>query len=273
MRTAQRCCIGGEAGEGDAEQDGEGGGLGRGGHEADDGSGCALVDVGGPDVEGRCGDLEAEADDDQREREKARRAWRWWRGRGRWRRCGGAGGSEGEGDAVEEEGGGEGAEQEVLDGGLGAGGLALAEAGEDVGRDGGDLEADEDHEELDRAGHEHHAGGAEEEEGEVLAGVVGVAFEVVERAEQGDKDDGCDEEVEEDGEGVDLDGAEEGVDGSKAELIPAGEAGGEGAEDGEPAEGLAAALAAGKQGSASMMRTPVRVRMYSGRRARTLGDI
>ena len=124
---------------------------------------------------------------------------------------GGAGGSEGEGDAVEEEGGGEGAEQEVLDGGLGGGGLAFAEAGHDVGGDGGDLEADEDHEQLDGAGHEHHAGGAEEDEGEVLAGVAGVAFEVVERAEQGDEDDGGDEQVEEDGEGVDLDGAGEGV--------------------------------------------------------------
>ncbi len=104
-----------------------------------------------------------------------------------------AGGSEGERDAVEEEGGGEGAEKEVLDGGLGAGGLSLAEAAEDVGGDRGDLEADEDHQELDRAGHEHHADGAEAEQGEVLAGVAGVAFEVVERAEQGDQDDGCDE--------------------------------------------------------------------------------
>jgi hypothetical protein len=46
--------------------------------------------------------------------------------------------------------------------------------------DGGDLKPDEDHEELDGAGHEHHAGGAEEDEREVFAGVRGVAFEVVE---------------------------------------------------------------------------------------------
>ena len=52
-----------EAGEGDAEQDGEGGGFGGGGHEADDRGGCALVDVGGPDVERSGGDLEAEADE------------------------------------------------------------------------------------------------------------------------------------------------------------------------------------------------------------------
>ena len=128
---------------------------------------------------------------------------------------GGAGGSEAERDAVEEECGGEAAEQEVFDGGLGGGGLALAEAREDVGGDRGDLKADEDHEQLDRASHEHHAGGAEEHERVVLAGVrVGRAFEVVERGEQGDEDDGRDEQVEEDGEGIDLHGAVERGDGA-----------------------------------------------------------
>ncbi len=85
--------------------------------------------------------------------------------------AGRAGGSEAEGDAVEEEGRGEAAEEEVLEGGFGGCRAAFAEAGEDVGGDGGDFEADEDHEELDGAGHEHHAGGAEADEGEVLAGV------------------------------------------------------------------------------------------------------
>ena len=88
--------------------------------------------------------------------------------------------------------------------------LAFAEAGHDVGGDGGDLEADEDHEQLDGAGHEHHADCAEEDEGEVLACVGCVAVEVVERAEQRGNDDGADEQVEEDAEGVDLDGAGEG---------------------------------------------------------------
>src|SRR5262245_27781180 len=47
--------------------------------------------------------------------------------------------------------------------------------------------------------------------------------------------------MEEDGEGVNLNGAEEGVDGAEAELIPAGEAGDEGSENGQPAEGRAGA--------------------------------
>ncbi len=154
-----------------------------------------------------------------------------------------------------------------------AGGLALAHAGHDVGGDGGDFEADEDHEQLDGAGHEHHADGAEEDEGEVLAGVGGVAFEVVERAEQGDQGDGGDEQVEEDAEGVDLDGAAEGGEWCRgASWYQLAAAAASGAEDGEPAEGLAR-VRGRKSGSASMMRTPKRVRMYSGRRARMLGDI
>ncbi len=170
-----------EAGEGDAEQDGEGSGLGRGGHEADDRGGCTLIDVGRPDMERSGGDLEAQADKDEGEGgEGEGRGRSGLEAEGDGVDVGRAGGPERESDAVKEEGGGEGAEQEVLDGGLGAGGLALAEAAEDVGGNRGDFEADEDHEELDRAGHEHHADGAEAEQGEVLACVAGVAFEVVE---------------------------------------------------------------------------------------------
>ena len=93
---------------------------------------------------------------------------------------------------------------------------------------------------LDRAGHEHHADGAEEDEGVVLAGVGGVAFEVVERAEQRGDDDGGDEQVEEDAEGVDLDVAAEGGVWAVMKLIVAGEHRRRRSEDGEPAEGLAA---------------------------------
>ena len=42
--------------------------------------------------------------------------------------------------------------------------------------------------------------------------IVGVLLEVVERAEESDETRSADEQVEEDGEGVDLDGAEEAVD-------------------------------------------------------------
>ena len=210
----------GHAVEEEAQQHGEGGGLGRGGHQADDRRGRALVDIRRPDVEGSERDLEAEADEHHRDGEDGEVR----RGGGRDAVVdggdgGGAGCAEAERDAVEEECGGEAAEQEVFERGLGGGGLAFAEARKDVGGDRRDLEADEDHEQLDGAGHEHHAGGAEERERVELAGVrVGRAVEVVERGEQSDEHDGRDEQVEEDGEVIDLDRAVERADGAPLEL-------------------------------------------------------
>ena len=143
---------------------------------------------------------------------------------------------------------------------------------EDVGGDGGDLEADEDHEELDRAGHEHHADGAEEDEGEVLAGVAGVAFEVVERAEQGDENDGADEQWKRTekastwmvSEKAWMRDAEVRPDTSwrrRRATVPA-----------MAIQPRGLRLEAGlRHGSASMMRTPARVRMNSGSRAEDVG--
>src|SRR6202012_4006063 len=100
----------------------------------------ALVDIRGPNVEGCGGDFEAEADEDQSQcGESQGRCCGRFETVGNSVDIGRAGGAEGERDAVEKEGGGKGAEQEVLDGGSGAGGLTLAEAAEDVGRDRGDL--------------------------------------------------------------------------------------------------------------------------------------
>ena len=83
------------------------------------------------------------------------------------------------------------------------------------------------------------------------AWVTSGPVEVVERAEQRDEDDGGDEEMEEDGEGVDLDGAVEGGDGAVASMSGAGTRlatpAASGAEDGEPAEGLAG-VAGGEEG-------------------------
>ena len=93
----------------------------------------------------------------------------------------GAGGAEDQRDAVEQECGGEGAEQEVLDGGFRAAAGLLAVAGEDVGGDGGDFESDEDDQQLDGAGEQAHADGAEDDERVVLALVMAVFGEGVER--------------------------------------------------------------------------------------------
>ena len=51
----------------DAQEQGEGGGFGRGRKQGDDRSGRALVDVGRPDVEGNGGDLEENAHEHERQ--------------------------------------------------------------------------------------------------------------------------------------------------------------------------------------------------------------
>ena len=137
----------------DAQQNREGGGLGRGGHERDDRRRRAFVDVGRPDLEGRGGDLEAEADQDHERWQSRRGSESWLCGSAaamaamlRCSRC-----AEDQRDSVEEECGGEGAEQEVLDCRFGALACALAEAGEDVGGDRRDFEADEDQQQFDGA--------------------------------------------------------------------------------------------------------------------------
>jgi hypothetical protein len=80
--------------------------------------------------------------------------------------------------AHEEERGGEGAEEEVLEGGLGGAGVAAAEAGHRVDAERHGLEAQEEHEHVVGAGEQHRAGGRERDEGVVLAAVDLVLGEV-----------------------------------------------------------------------------------------------
>ena len=94
----------------------------------------------------------------------------------------------------------------------------LAVAGEDVGGDGGDFERDEDDEQLDGAGEQAHADCAEDDERVVLALMMGVLGQSVEREQEGDENDAADEDVEEDGEGAGFDGA------SRSRCLRAGKA-------------------------------------------------
>ena len=112
----------------------------------------------------------------------------------------------------------------------------LAVAGEDVGGDGGDFESDEDDQQLDGAGEQAHAHGAEDDEREVFALVVAVFRQSIEREQEGDQDDAADEDVEEDSEGAGFDGAEEAVPVRKAELPEASPQGDGGADGGDPTE-------------------------------------
>ena len=176
----------------------------------------------------------------------------------------GSGSAEDERDAVEQECCGEGAEEKVFDGGFRAAAGVLAIAGEDVGGDGGDFESDEDDEQLDGGGEQAHADGAEDDERVVLALVMAVFRQRVEREEEGDEDDAADEDVEEDGEGAGFDRGEEAGSFGQGKLPEAGpESGVVPMAATQPSERRG--HAAGSVASSSMMATPVSVRMTSGR--------
>ena len=231
----------GEAREEQADEDGEGGNLGRSRQEGYDGGWCAFIDVRGPDVEGSGGDFEEDADHEKGEGgEDEVAASRMGDQGADFVDLRGARSAEDEGHSVEEEAGGEGAEKEVFDGGFGALAGVFAEAGENVGRDGGDFEGDENNQELDRRGHQAHADCAEDHQGEVFAAMVLVGGQGVEGDEQGDEDDSADEDVEEDAEGIGLNGVVEGRAGGQGKLPQAGPEGDQYSKGSEPAEAAAA---------------------------------
>ena len=84
-------------------------------------------------------------------------------------------------DPVEQERGGEGAEDEILHRRLGRGKLALEESGEHVQRERHQLERQEQDNEIAGGGEQHHAAGREEDEGVVLARLGPVPSKVVDR--------------------------------------------------------------------------------------------
>ena len=114
------------------------------------------------------------------------------------------------GDAVEQESSGEGAEQEVFQSRLVVALVVAQVAGQDVGGDGRDLDADEDHDQLIGRGHEALADDGEQNQGVVFASLVVGLAEVIGRHQNDDRADGQDEHAEEGGEAVNLQQAVEG---------------------------------------------------------------
>jgi hypothetical protein len=148
-------------------------------------------------------------------------------------------------DGVQEESRREGTQQEILDRGLRARGLALAEAGHDVGRDRRDFQSDEDHQQLGRAGHEHHADRPKQDQRVIFAGVprhsrCRIALKVIERRKQRGHHHGADQQVEEDAEAIDLNRSAERAEGAEPNLKPADAAGNNRGRDGQPAQRFAA---------------------------------
>ena len=155
------------------------------------------------------GDLETEADGEQADREQRQRAVR---ARGDRRaddvEPGGAGDDEGEGDAVEEERAREGAEQEILERGLGPRDARSAQAGQDVDRQRQHFERQEDDQQVGGRRHQHHPADREERQRVVLARRQPFPLHDVVRKHHRDDADDAEDDVDEEGEVVGADDAE-----------------------------------------------------------------
>ena len=245
-----------EEGLDDAEEDDEAGGFGGDGEEGGDRGGRALVNVGDPELERGGGDFETEGDEDEAEAEEEGGAGGLVEG-GEFFGDGGevelSGHAVDPRDAVDEEAGREGAEDEVFGAGFEAVLIAAEVGDEDVEGDGDEFERNEDHHEVDSGGHPHEAGAGEDGEGVEFAESGTAAFGgkvgfdgrcVFERHDE--HDDGREEGelFEEEGEGVRA--VEFGVSGGGVHRGGVGEeSGAEDAEESENTEVGNAAFGAG----------------------------
>ncbi len=155
-------------------------------------------------MEGHRGDLEAEADQQEPEPDDQHRIASALRGHrvGDAVQVGGAGGPEDEGDAVDEEAGGEGPDQQILQRGLARVGPGAEVPGEHVERDRHRLEAEEDDDEIARRRHQHHAQRGEQHQDVELARLLALATDVVHREQQHQAGGVADHDVEEERETV-----------------------------------------------------------------------
>ena len=129
-----------------------------------------------------------------------------------------AGVAEGEGHAVEEDGGGDGAQHQVLQARLG-GALPAGEGCQRDQRQRRELQRDVEGDELAAGGQEHHADGGEEHEGGELGAADGEALRVGVGHEEHEPRRHGDQAFEEESEAVDGEGA---VDGGPAVLTEDG---------------------------------------------------
>ncbi len=226
------------------QEPGEAGHLHGRGHEPGDGRGGTLVDVGRPGVERHRRHLEAEADDQQHDAAEQQQVVAEGVGGeevGDLDQVGRARGAVAEGDAVQEERRREATQHEVLDGGLARADPAGVHAGEDVDRDGQDLEAEEHHDEVVGRSHDHATRRRQEHEHEGLDPVEALTLDVAVEEQRAQDHRGADGEGGEQGEPVDTDRAGDGREGPGPGVVPehpvplgdGADAGGEADEGGE----------------------------------------
>jgi hypothetical protein len=122
-----------------------------------------------------------------------------------------SGGTVDERDAVEQERGREGAEEEILHRRFARDELAFEEPGQNVQRERHELERQEHDDQVARGGHQHHAGGREQHERPVLARLRAGAAEIVHREQDDERARVADHHVEEQREVVEHDHVAEGA--------------------------------------------------------------
>ena len=160
------------SGDENAQEDREGGGFGSGGEECGDGGRRALVDVGRPDLERRGGHFEGEADEHQGGGHGQNGVARLVQhGAAHQQQVDAAGSAVDQRHAVEKEGGGEAAQQEILERGFVAALIVAQIAGQDVARNGRNLQADEDHDQVVGCGHQALSGDGKQQQRVVFAGL------------------------------------------------------------------------------------------------------
>ena len=181
-----------EAEQEDAQQHRPARGLHRDRHESGHAGGRAFVGVGRPLMERHGRNLEQQTGRGRQQSEDHDRIVR----AGRQvllqllrdhLQVGAAGESVEQRQAVGEDSGGERAEQQILQRGFVRALIAAQEADQHVGRDGHQLQADEDQHDVVAGGHAHHADDGEQQQGVELAVVFLLDFQIMHRHQDGDR--------------------------------------------------------------------------------------
>ena len=148
--------------------------LGAGADERRARRGRAFVGVRRPEMERHGGDLEAEADDGRHQRDQQQRVESLaGDAGGDFAQIGRAGNAVEQAEAEQQKRRRHAAEQKVFQRRLGGPGVVLVERGEDVKREAGEFQRDENHQQILGADQEHQADGAEQNQRKIFADMVG----------------------------------------------------------------------------------------------------
>ena len=149
------------------------------------GAGGALIHVGRPDLEGSSGKFEGQADkqEDQGDLREARPLRGFAEARAGSQEVGGPRQTVYESDSIQEECGGKRSQQKIFQRGFVAKPVRPPVACQDVGRDGGNLQPQENHDEIGGGRHEAHPHRPHQNQGIELSVLGVVAFQIIHGAQ------------------------------------------------------------------------------------------